>query len=97
MGISSMKWKVQYKNERQIKKAIRSMRPSTREAFFNAIMDLQEEGPFPKGWVAEPLKRDLKGKIKLRLDRNHRVIYEVEDNVLTITIIKAGPRGSIYK
>lgn len=91
-----MKWVVRYLNERQIKKAVRDMRPSTREAFVNAIQDFENEGPRPAGWITAPLKGDRQGQMKLKLDRNHRLIYTVMVDILTITLVKVGPRGNVY-
>ncbi len=52
------------------------------------------ENPFPDGFKA--LKGDLKGYYRIR-QGNYRVVYKVENKILTIFIVRVGNRKEIYK
>lgn len=44
----------------------------------------------------KPLKGNFVGKFRLRI-RNYRVIYQQNNNVLTILIVRVGHRKNVYK
>ena len=48
--------------------------------------------PRPAG--AEKLSGD--GKYRIR-QGNYRILYAIEDDVVTVTIVKAGHRGDVYR
>jgi mRNA interferase RelE/StbE len=51
-----------------------------------------ENNPRPMGY------KKLKGREAYRIRQgNYRIIYEIRDNILTVTIINAGHRKEIYK
>lgn len=72
------------------------MRPSTRRAFAQAVMDLEREGPHPHGWYVKDLKGEYKSMMSLRLDYRHRMIYAVSHGILTIEIIEVTTRENAY-
>lgn len=43
-----------------------------------------------------PLKRNLKGLMKLRVG-HYRIIYSVQKNTITVFVIKIGHRKEVYK
>jgi len=43
-----------------------------------------------------PLKGKFTGKFRLRI-RNYRVIYQQNDNIFTILIVRVGHRKNVYK
>ncbi len=44
----------------------------------------------------KPLKGKFSGKFRLRI-RNYRVIYQLNNNILTILIVRVGHRKNVYK
>ncbi len=91
-----MHWTVKYRNTKEIEKAVFKLRPSTRRAFGQAIIDLKTEGPTPKGWQVKELSGDLKGIMSLRLDYRHRMIYSAFKEILTIEIVEVSTRERAY-
>lgn len=89
----SMKWTVLY--DKKIEKQVLKLRPSTKKAFAQAILDLKREGPFPKGWNVKPLQGE--DSIRLVLDYRHRLIYQSFEGVLKITILKVSTREGAYR
>ena len=90
-------WRVLYRDLKQVEKVVSGMRPSTKAAFYQAIKSLEAEGPTPKGWHVKALQENYKGRMSLRLDYRHRMVYEVLSGVLTITIIEVSTRENAYK
>ncbi|MDR2971036.1 MAG: Txe/YoeB family addiction module toxin [Bacteroidales bacterium] len=57
------------------------------KAFLNKLLVLLEElteHPFEGTGKPEPLKYDLSGMWSRRINREHRLIYEVEDNTVFV-------------
>ncbi|MFI5144254.1 MAG: type II toxin-antitoxin system RelE/ParE family toxin [Ignavibacteria bacterium] len=72
-------------------KTLKSIPPSQREKIAKSINDLAFN-PRPPGC------KKLKGYEKYRIKiSDYRVIYEIEDTVLIILIIKIGHRKDIYR
>ena len=92
-----MAWTVQYKNTKQVEKAVFKMTPSTRRAFGQAVLDLMNEGPWPKGWKVRELHGSYKGALSLNLDIRHRMTYSVFSGILTIEIIEVSTRENAYQ
>lgn len=90
------RWVVKYRNAKEIGKTVQRMRPSTQVAFYRAVDCLKMEGPRPKGWFTKVLKGSLRGKVALRLDYRHRMIYEVYEGILTICILQVSSRADAY-
>ena len=63
------------------------------EAF---ITDLENEGPFPKGWNIGHLSGPWKGHLKAKLKRDYRVVYRYESKIITIFIEKVADRRDAY-
>lgn len=61
------------------------------ESLIEIIKNLAQN-PRPVGYIK------LKGRNAYRIRKNnYRIIYEIEDNVLTVCIIAVGHRKGIYK
>lgn len=61
------------------------------ESLIEVIKNLAQN-PRPVGYIK------LKGRNAYRIRKNnYRIIYEIEDNVLTVCIIAVGHRKGIYK
>lgn len=91
-----MTWTVQYRNTKQIEKAVDKMRPSVRKAFAEAVIDLMEQGPKPHGWHTKELQGDYRGLMSLRLDFRHRMVYSAHSSELVIEIIEVSTRENAY-
>lgn len=63
------------------------------EAF---VTDLENEGPFPKGWQIGHLSGHWQGHLKAKLKRDYRVIYRYESNIITVFIEKVADRKDAY-
>jgi mRNA interferase RelE/StbE len=72
-------------------KAIRKMHPQIARRVMAAIEALAED-PRPSGATA------LKGQDALRIRvADYRVVYTINDNELTVVVIRAGHRREIYR
>ena len=91
-----MAWAVQYRNTKQVEKAVSRMRPSVQRAFAQAVIDLKAEGPRPRGWNVKDLVGDYRGFMSLRLDYRHRMVYSVFRDILTIEIVEVSTREGAY-
>lgn len=61
------------------------------DALIKAILSLAQN-PRPAGYIK------LKGRNAYRIRKsNYRIIYEIDDNTLVITVIAVGHRKSVYK
>lgn len=89
-----MAWAVEYRKGARVERAVRGFRKSTKRAFYEAVKDLQKQGPYPKGWDTLEIEE---GVVRLKIDYRHRMIYEVHEDVLVIKIIKVGTREGAYK
>lgn len=49
-----------------------------------ALLESIQESPFTGLGKPEPLRFDLKGNWSRRIDREHRLVYSVEDDVITV-------------
>ena len=59
-----------------------------------AAIETLADGPRPKGC------KKLKGEVdlyRIRVATTHRVIYEIQDQRLLITVVKIGHRRDIYR
>lgn len=88
-----MKWTVLY--DKKIERQVRKLRTSTKRAFVQAVLDLQEQGPFPKFWDVKKMQGEE--SIRMKLDHRHRMIYQSSDRVLKITILQVSTREGAYK
>jgi mRNA interferase RelE/StbE len=76
--------------ERTARKNIEKINKSERVLIVQAITELADE-PRPIGC------KKLKGKEAWRIRiGDYRVIYEIEDDVLVVTVITAGHRRDVY-
>lgn len=53
------------------------------------------ENPEAMKGAVKPLKGQFKGKFRLRLGR-YRVIYQKQDDVMIILVVRVGPRKGVY-
>lgn len=82
-------WKVQ--QHRDVKKSLRKLPEPVRRAFTVWIGIAETEGPVglraARGFNDEALKGVWKGCRSSRLNKQHRVIYRVENEVVTILVM----------
>ena len=83
------KYKLQIKKSAE--KELRKIPKRELIKIINKIQNLSED-PHPVGSI----KISNQEKYRLRIV-NYRVLYKVEDNILTIFIIKVGHRKDIYR
>jgi mRNA interferase RelE/StbE len=77
--------------ERTARKEIQKINHADQALIIEAIQNLSNE-PRPHGC------KKLKGREAWRIRvGDYRVIYEIQDNLLVITVIHAGHRRDIYK
>ncbi len=53
------------------------------------ILKELKEHPYEGTGKPEQLKYDLSGYWSRRLNREHRIVYRVEENIVTVTIVSA--------
>lgn len=77
--------------ERTAQKEIQKINHTDQASIIQAILELANE-PRPTGC------KKLKGREawRIRVD-NYRVIYEIQDNILVVTVITVGHRRNVYK
>jgi mRNA interferase RelE/StbE len=74
-------------------KEIRKLDESARKAIISEI-ELLANNPRPDGC------KKLKGEVNLyriRVFNNYRVVYEIQDRKLVVTVVKVGHRRDVYK
>lgn len=86
-----MTWKVAYKKsvQKDLKKISKDIQYIIRRAIEEKLMT----EPLKFGL---PLRRNLKGLMKLRVG-DYRIIYSVDEKIVTIHVIKIGHRKEIYE
>lgn len=88
------KWKVI--TPRDMDKMMRRLPRDVGLLFSMLVEDLENEGPFPKGWQIGHLHGSWKGFLKAKLKRDYRVIYRYESNAITIYVEKISDRKDSY-
>ena len=84
-----MDYKIQIK--KKVIKYLETLRKKDAERIISVIQALAIE-PRPTGF------KKLTGEDAYRIRiGNYRVIYEILDDMLIVYILKAGPRGDVYK
>ncbi len=81
-----MKYTVKLSKKAQ--KFIKSQQPKQQERLLKAIYKLPTEGDIKA-------LSDKEGVYRLRVG-DYRVIYEIDNNILLITVVNIGNRGQIY-
>jgi mRNA interferase RelE/StbE len=77
--------------EKPARKEIQKINQADRVSIIQSIQELADE-PRPNGC------KKLKGREAWRIRvGDYRVIYEIQDNVLIITVITVGHRREVYK
>lgn len=89
-----MKWTV--RAPRDLEKILRKLPLEVARLFEVLLTDLENEGPYPKGWHVQPLSGVWKGYLKAKLKREYRVIYCYESKTITIFIEKVAHRKDAY-
>lgn len=89
-----MSWIV--RASRDLEKTLRRLPAEVGRIFDALLTDLENEGPFPKGWQIGHLHGEWKGYVKVKLKRDYRVIYRYEAKIITIFIEKIANRKDAY-
>lgn len=77
--------------ERVVFKQLKKVPQKDYKKIMDAIAELANN-PRPSGYIK------LKGRPGYRIRQgNYRVIYEINDNILTVTVVDAGDRKEIYE
>jgi toxin YoeB len=76
------------KAEEDLQRHARSGNKSVLEKISTLIHELKEHPTTGTG-KPEPLKGDRKGQWSRRITREHRLIYEIYENVITVILISA--------
>ena len=84
-------WKVEYK--KSVKKDLIIISKDIQYIIKRTIEEKLMTDPVKFGL---PLRRNLKGLIKLRVG-DYRVIYSIEEQTITVYVIKIGHRKEVYK
>ena len=77
--------------EPHAERAIRKLAPDIRERVLRAAYNLGED-PRPFGYIK---LRGATDRYRIRVG-DWRIIYEIQDDVLTVLIVDVGARDSIY-
>jgi len=86
-----MIWKIVYK--KSVQKDLKNVSDDMKYIIKRAIEEKLITDPLKFGL---PLKRSLKGLMKLRVG-DYRIIYSIEEKIVTIHIVKIGHRKEVYK
>ena len=86
-----MNWKIVYKES--IRKDLKKISAEVQYVIRRAIEDKLGSDPVKFGL---PLRRDLKGFMKLRVG-DYRVIYSIQHSTVTVCVIKIGHRRQVYE
>ena len=89
-----MKWTV--KAPRDLERVLKRLPKEVGRLYEAFVTDLENEGPFPKGWTIGHLSGEWKGYLKAKLKRDYRVIYKYHSNLITIFIEKVADRKDAY-
>ena len=84
-------WKIQYK--KSVKKDLKSLSDEHRYILKRAIEEKLMTDPVKWG---VPLRRNLKGLMKLRVG-DYRIIFSVQKSTVTVLVVKIGHRKEVYK
>jgi addiction module RelE/StbE family toxin len=95
MEYLSVKWIV--RGPRDLEKALRRLPFEVGRLYEAFVTDLENEGPFPKGWKVSHLHGNWKGFLRVVLKRDYRVVYRYESRIITIFIEKIADRKDAYE
>ena len=84
-------WKIVYK--RSVQKDLKNIPEKTKHLIKRTIEEKLMVDPIRFG---TPLRRNLKGLMKRRVG-DYRIIYSIEQKIVTIFVIKIGHRKEVYK
>jgi len=77
--------------KKSVAKDLRQIPKKDIQRIFNRIDNLKED-PRPAG--VEKLSSDEKYRIR---QGNYRILYMIEDEIITVTIVKVGHRRDVYR
>ncbi len=86
-----MTWKVSYK--KSVQKDLKKISKDIQYIIKRAIEEKLMTEPLKFG---VPLRRNLKGLMKLRVG-DYRIIYSINAQIVTIYVIKIGHRKDVYE
>ncbi len=85
-----LKYRLRYKAsaEKQIEKHIKSGNKAVINKINKILKELEEHPEIGTG-KPEQLKYELSGFWSRRLNKEHRMVYKIEDNIVTVTVLSA--------
>ena len=86
-----MSWKVTYKES--VQKDLKKISSDIKYIIRRAIEEKLMVDPLKYGL---PLRRNLKGYMKLRVG-DYRIIYSISKNTVTVHVVKIGHRKDVYE
>jgi mRNA interferase RelE/StbE len=84
-------WTIRYK--KSVKKDLKKISAEVRTIIRQAIEEKLMTDPLKFG---TPLRRNLKGLMKLRVG-NYRIIYSIIEKQILVEVIKIGHRKEVYR
>ena len=81
-----MSWKLVY--TKQAKKDARKLASSGLKDKAKRLLEILEEGPFQSPPPFEKLVGDLAGACSRRINIQHRLVYQVLDDIRTVKVIR---------
>lgn len=77
---------------KKISKVLCKLRQDARRTYDQMLIDLENEGPVPKGWNVKKIKSNT---YRLWLNYRYRVVYEVEEYPSRILIRFVGHKKDV--
>ena len=81
-----MNWKVVY--TRQAKKDARKLAAAGLKPRAQALLDILAENPYRSPPPSEKLLGDLAGALSRRINIQHRLVYQIVDDIKTVKVIR---------
>ena len=84
--VGLVNWKVVY--TRQAKKDARKLAAAGLKPRAQALLDILAENPYRSPPPSEKLLGDLAGALSRRINIQHRLVYQIVDDIKTVKVIR---------